>query len=134
MAARATKSPHQRALVASAARCAVAEVKSDRKAPRKMTLLPGIITHERTGLPIPCRVINMSATGARLIMVPSDHSATSVVESMPDQISLFLSYDRFSVACAVKWRQDDKIGVSFVSVPRIIDKPPAKAARPAKKK
>jgi len=107
---------------------------SGRKAPRKSTLLPGYITHERAGLPLACRVIDMSSSGARLIVVTTERSPASVVEDMPDQISLFLSYDRFSVACIVKWRDEDKIGVNFVSVPRIIEKPPTKVAKPAAKK
>lgn len=104
-----------------------------KRPPRKPTLLPGLITHERAGLPIAIRVTNMSATGASLVVVSSDRPAASLVEDMPDNVSLFLTYDRFSVACTVKWRRGDKLGVQFVSVPRILEKPPTRPRTAAKK-
>jgi hypothetical protein len=104
------------------------------RAPRRATLLPGLVTYERTGVPVPIRVTNMSASGASLVIVTTDRSPASVVAEMPNAISLFLTYDRFSVACEVKWRRGEKIGVRFVSVPKILDKPPVRSRTAPKKK
>jgi hypothetical protein len=106
---------------------------ADKRPPRKPTLLPGLVTHEHAALPVAIRVTNMSASGASLVVVSGERPAASLVEDMPDNISLFLTYDRFSVACVVKWRRGDKLGVQFVSVPRILEKPPARPRTPAKK-
>lgn len=106
----------------------------DARDPRRATLLPGLVTCERSSMPIPIRVTNMSASGASMIVVSTDRTPASVVAELPDKISLFLTYDRFSVACQVMWRRGDKLGVKFVSVPRLLEKPPTRARVAPKKK
>jgi len=53
-----------------------------------------------------CRMIDVSAFGARLELKD--------VESVPDQFILLLSHDgRFRRNCSVKWRSKDAIGIEF---------------------
>ncbi len=55
---------------------------------------------------IVCSVRNQTANGAEL-RVPLGSQA-------PDEFLLYIPLDRIAYNCAVRWREDDRIGVEFM--------------------
>jgi len=54
-----------------------------------------------------CRIMDISATGARL--------ETKALDAVPDQFILLLSYDgRLRRQCSVVWRSETAIGAEFI--------------------
>ncbi|MGI9479072.1 MAG: PilZ domain-containing protein [Hyphomicrobiaceae bacterium] len=81
---------------------------SRRKAPRKAVHLVGEVSFGDRESRMDCRIVDMSATGARLKLETSD-------ERMQERIALFFDQRLTIVECFVIWSRDDEVGVQFCS-------------------
>jgi len=75
----------------------------DRIAPRHRVLKAGTI--EFSGEAVPCRVRNISATGAALDIISPLW--------FPDRFTLCIPSDGLCKACHIVWRKDKRIGIAF---------------------
>jgi len=77
-----------------------------RKDPRRYVASGARITWEGSADLTDCRMVDVSAFGARLELKD--------VEAIPDQFTLVLSHDeRLRRQCKVVWRSKDAIGIEF---------------------
>jgi hypothetical protein len=76
--------------------------------------------HHRPGMSniIPARVVDMSATGAKMELTPLGRSSGIPMGDLPNQFNLVMRVDRMEVDCEMIWQVDWLIGVRFLSVPR----------------
>lgn len=89
-----------------------------RQAPRKSTLLPACIKGEGMFDPLPCRVTEISATGARLRLTERDRLSSRGTMSFSGPLTLLILLERTEVDFRVVWRQQSEFGVKFLSAPR----------------
>lgn len=95
-----------------------AETSESRRAPRKQQSLPAYITGPGMGNIIPARVIDMSATGAKVELTPMGRSTGIPLGDLPDRFALVLRQDRMEVDCEIVWRDEWLLGVRFLGFPR----------------
>ena len=88
-----------------------------RRARRKSTALPGLITFATMRLQVPCTISDMSGTGARLTLPSSTAQTFGDLEHLPDKVMLILRADRMQVECEIKWRRVGSLGVRFLGPP-----------------
>lgn len=93
----------------------------NRKSKRRNTALPAMMTFKGMRVAVPCTVIDMSGTGARLELPPASLKQYGDADHLPDEMVLVLRADRMQVDCDVKWRRGGKIGVRFRGPPRPMD-------------
>lgn len=76
--------------------------------------------HHRPGMSniIPARVVDMSATGAKMELTPLGRSSGIPMGDLPNQFNLVMRVDRMEVDCEMIWQVDWLIGIRFLSVPR----------------
>jgi len=88
-----------------------------RLAPRKLSNLPGYLKIDGRNRMINCMVLDMSATGACIMILHGDKHIKEDIVRFPDFVTLFLTYDKVSMECKIAWRREDvdQIGVSFQS-------------------
>lgn len=67
---------------------------------------------------IPARVVDMSATGAKMELRPLGRSSGIPMGDLPNQFNLVMRVDRMEVDCEMIWQVDWLIGIRFLSVPR----------------
>ncbi len=91
-----------------------------RRAPRKSSLIGGTITAASMVAERPCKIMDMSATGARLKLMPTSDGLRGLPAGVPDSFTLVLRVDRIEVDCEVAWRADRELGVKFKAVPRAL--------------
>lgn len=101
----------QRAAAADDSRAAARP--DGRRAPRKSSIIGGIITSPSMVAERPCKVVDMSATGARIRLMPTSEETRGLPAGVPDAFTLVLRIDRLEVDCQVAWRKDREIGVRF---------------------
>ena len=94
---------------------------NNRRAKRKPTSLPAMITFTNMRVTVPCTVADMSGTGAQLTFAASTIHQFGDLEHLPQKFTLVLKADRMQVASEVKWRRDGKIGVRFLGPPKPIE-------------
>ena len=89
-----------------------------RRAPRRASGSPGVVRIAGYRLNVPCRIVDLSATGARLVLMGTraDH--------LPDRVIVGFS-DRTEIDAEIRWRKDNECGVRFLSFFRQAAKPPA---------
>ncbi|MGD9783944.1 MAG: PilZ domain-containing protein [Hyphomicrobiaceae bacterium] len=97
-----------------------AETAEGRRAPRKNHVLPAYITGTGMSNTIPARVIDMSATGAKVELTPMGRATGVPMTEMPEKYILVLKHDKMEVDCETVWRRDWMIGVRFLGFPRPI--------------
>lgn len=102
------------------------------RAPRKASSATAYITFERLSTPIATRVVNMSATGARLQLTPGPSDVLIPPRDFPDRITMIFRTDRAMVDCTIQWRTEREIGVRFASATRISATPVAIRHEPVK--
>ena len=95
-----------------------AETSESRRAPRNQQSLPAYITGPGMGNIIPARVIDMSATGAKVELTPMGRSTGIPLGDLPDRFALVLRQDRMEVDCEIVWRDEWLLGVRFLGFPR----------------
>lgn len=85
-----------------------------RRAPRWATELPGQIELEGLRISLGCRVLDMSANGARVELSQISGRVRSALD-LPDRIVLALPIDKVDVIGAVRWRLGKVFGIEFSS-------------------
>lgn len=101
---------------------------SDRRfAPRRKGQIPAMVFFENTSVTMPCRIVDMSTTGARLELRAGWDSS---VPSDIDRVKLVLRSDRVMYECRIIRRAQTGIGLKFTAPPRMIAKAPEPARRP----
>lgn len=106
--------------------------KDPRSSPRRKQLKAGIIAFNGRHSTLPCRVREISGTGARLEVENAQ---------VPDTFELLIELDGLEADCAVVWRRGSVVGVMFTSPPKVrpprrvqIVKPTLPAERPSLRK
>ncbi len=84
------------------------------RAHRKALQRTGFVGIPGMRLRVPCTLLNMSATGARVVLLSSS-SRIQLAVHLPDEIILVLPSDRSEVSGLIRWRDDDKFGIQFTS-------------------
>ncbi len=79
-----------------------------RKAPRKAVFIPGEISFGDRKCRVDCRILDLSATGARL-------SIGAVDNRMKQRVGLYFERSATNVECQVVWINDGDMGVQFCS-------------------
>ncbi|MFN3868887.1 MAG: PilZ domain-containing protein [Hyphomicrobiaceae bacterium] len=97
---------------------APAEPSEHRRAPRKHQVLPAYVTSPEMAALIPARVIDMSATGAKIELTPMGRSTGIPMTHLPNRYTLVLRHDRMEVDCETVWREEWYVGVRFLGFPR----------------
>jgi hypothetical protein len=86
----------------------MAEDKQERRgAPRARTVRAAISVFTGPDSPIPCVVLDLSDTGAR-INLPGG-------EPLPEEFLLAIESKQIERRCRIAWRSGDEIGVEFTS-------------------
>ena len=93
-----------------------------RRAPRKSSVIGGTITSKSMVAERPCKIVDMSATGAKIRLMPTSDQTRGLPSGVPDEFTLVLRVDRIEVDCEVAWRKDREFGVRFKGVPRPLAK------------
>ena len=93
-----------------------------RRARRKPTSLPGLITFKSMRAQIQCTVADMSGTGAQLRVTHATATAYNNLADIPDRLTLVLRTDRVQIDCEVKWRRTTSLGVRFLGPPTPLPK------------
>lgn len=93
-----------------------------RRAPRKSSVIGGTITSPSMVAERPCKIVDMSATGAKIRLMPTSEQTRGLPAGVPDAFTLVLRVDRIEVDCEVAWRHDREFGVRFKGVPRPLAK------------
>lgn len=96
-----------------------------RQSKRWRTLLPGQVELADLNVRLGCRVLDMSARGARIELDQLCAKVRSAAD-LPASIVLALPVDRVDVVAHVRWRRGDALGVEFSSAFR-----PRATAHPA---
>lgn len=106
--------------LATGATLAVFEVEPEdlRSAPRKRLMVPGLIGMQGFRLTVPCRIIDMSATGAGTALEVPPHCRIKLACDLPDQIMLILTREHVEVDCVIQWRHGERFGARFLSATR----------------
>lgn len=89
-----------------------------RRAPRKSHMLPAYVTAPGMANIIPARVLDMSATGAKIELTPMGRATGVPMTHLPDRFMLVLRQDKMDVDCEIVWREEWVIGVRFLGFPR----------------
>lgn len=76
-----------------------------RRSPRHLTLKTGTIVCLQSGERITCAVLNLSDTGAGLLVAST--------EKMPASFELILDPDQKRRRCTVAWKSSNRLGVFF---------------------
>lgn len=92
-----------------------AERRDLRAAPRKTLMIPGSVGIPGFRLAVPCRVIDMSATGAGAMLCVEPQDKLRVARDLPDCVVLHLPQDRIEVECEIQWRAGERFGARFLS-------------------
>ncbi len=87
----------------------------ERRCPRRRVLVPGLINVPGYRLAIPCRVLDMSATGAGTVLDVGPRDRIKLARELPENLVLVLRHDRVEVDCRVQWRNGTHFGVRFLS-------------------
>lgn len=89
-----------------------------RGAPRKVENLPAYITYTGVSNVIPGRVVDMSATGVRVELMPKGRASGVPFIELPEQFVLVLRLDRMEVDCQRIWQRDWFVGARFLGLRR----------------
>ena len=82
------------------------EPSNKRQDARVLVLETGTIRAERDGAPVDCAVLNVSTSGA-CILVPKE-------VPLPDRFELRFDRDGTNHSCRMVWREGGRLGVAFV--------------------
>lgn len=91
---------------------------NNRRAKRKPTSLPAMVTFQNMRVSVPCTVADMSGTGAKLTFTKAAINQYGDLEHMPETFTLVLRADRMQVESEIKWRRECQIGVRFLGPPK----------------
>lgn len=100
---------------------AAAPVYSDvpgRKAPRRIAMIPALLTYDGFGNGMPCKILNMSVTGALVELPRPDQGWYDDIDTIPAEITLRLKIDRMERDGRIVRRVGREIGVRFTTAAR----------------
>lgn len=86
-----------------------------RGAPRKTTRSGAVLRFDTTRPQQPVTVQDISATGAKLLLVGMAKPAFGAVSTLPTEFKLVITVDRIEVDCKLAWQRGAEIGVLFQS-------------------
>ena len=82
-----------------------------RKAPRKAVCMMGEISTGDRKHRLGCRIVDISATGARLSLRECDQDISRIKK----RVGLYFDYHLTNVECQVIWQRGGEMGVQFCS-------------------
>ncbi len=88
---------------------------------RRTMSAPGLVWPGGSAPTIPCTIIDMSGTGARLLMQRGWVNPFRGASSVAQQFTLLMRFDRMQVECEIIRIEEQEIGVRFVSPPTAMD-------------
>lgn len=91
------------------------EVSNERFAERRECDLPASVFLTERGVWLSCKVKDMSATGAGIVVKGDARGGRASGRTLPDKFWLRLAHDGSQVCCRVAWQAKDSYGVRFVS-------------------
>ena len=91
-----------------------------RARPRKRVLLSGVITYKEGAFVFNCRIANLTATGAKLVVAEG--------ENLPSDFYLINLKDQTAYRAHLTWRQDGEAGVELSTAIDLRNVPEAKYA------
>lgn len=94
------------------------------RAPRRAAVIPAMLTYAGYGAGMPCKVLNMSVTGALVELPRPDQGWYDDIDAIPADVTLRLKLDRIERDGRIVRRSGREIGVRFTSAAR-----PMKATR-----
>lgn len=94
-----------------------------RRSRRKPTTLPGLLMFANMRTTVPCTVMDMSGSGARIGLNAAAQHSFGDLEHLPNRVTLVLRADHLQVDCEIVWRRDGKLGLRFLGPPRPMPRP-----------
>ena len=91
------------------------EVENERFAERRNCDVPASIFLPDRGTTLSCRVCDMSATGAGVVVGVDQLGGRFSGRTLPDRFWLRLAHEGSEVCCRVAWQVGDRYGLRFVS-------------------
>jgi hypothetical protein len=83
--------------------------------------IPAVLTYPGFGAGMPCKILNMSVTGA-LVELPRPQQGWYMdVNDIPTDITLIVKLDRIVMQARIVRRIGREIGVKFTAAPRPIE-------------
>lgn len=89
-----------------------------RRAPRRQQVIAAYLTAPGMTNIIPARIIDMSATGARVEMTPLGRAGGVPAGNLPEHFILVLRHDRIEFDCTIAWQKEWLMGVRFLGMSR----------------
>ncbi len=89
-----------------------------RRSRRKQTAVPAKLTFAKLRLSVSCTVVDMSGSGAKLLLSLPTQATIGDLNRLPDRLKLNLPTDRLQIDCEIVWRRAGKLGVRFLSPAR----------------
>jgi PilZ domain len=86
-----------------------------RMAPRRRSTVPGLIYPDGKRTPVPCTIADMSVTGARLTFKKGWGDPFGLTAKALEDCLLVIRHDRVMYQCKVIRREDNEVGVRFLS-------------------
>lgn len=93
------------------------------RAPRRAALIPGLLTYAGYGAGMPCKVLNMSVTGALVELPRSDQGWYDDIDAIPAEVTLRLKLDRIERDGRIVRRSGREVGIRFTSAARPMKAP-----------
>ncbi|MFM9941618.1 MAG: PilZ domain-containing protein [Hyphomicrobiaceae bacterium] len=91
----------------------------NRRSERNHILLPGQVGIPGYRLSVPCKVLNVSASGVCAMLFDTSTRVQSAAH-LPDEILLMFTMDRVEVIGEIRWREASRFGIKFLSSFRTI--------------
>lgn len=98
------------------------EAKNKRFAQRRKSALPGLVFPEGVNTSIPCLIVDMSTTGARLELKDGWDNPFRARGTDLSKLTLVIRHDKVAYDCKIVRCSEKSIGVKFLSSPRVIGK------------
>lgn len=88
------------------------------RAPRRAAMIPAVLTYEGYGAGMPCKVLNMSVTGALIELPRPDQGWYDDIGAIPAEVTLRFKLDRIERDGRIVRRSGREVGVRFTSAAR----------------
>lgn len=120
-AAPADTGPAESAAAPKSAPAPAADGTNNRRSRRRSTTLPAAMAFPNMRVQVPCIVVDMSGTGAKLELPASSIKQYGEADHLPNRMTLILKADRLQIDAEVKWRRSGKFGVRFLGPPKPLE-------------
>ena len=95
-----------------------------RKAPRRSVFIAGEVSFGDKSKRLACKIVDMSATGARLRLETLQNCPRNKSKQRRDRIGLYFDHQSTNVECNVVWINEAEMGVQFCSMLHRCDQRP----------